>query len=208
MAANARGGIIRAWGEQDVPALAALHEGAFAGQLGPTLGRRYLKAFFAWFVANPTAVGFVAQVERRLAGYVFGAPEGYGNQLNRELLPTILLSVATHPRAWRHRNFVGQFAPRLRVLFGAVSAAPSATAGSFCLTGIGVDPGHRSRGLARQLCLEFERSVDGRGFPRMTLDVYAENRAARALYESLGWRALEESGRVLLYEKRLTRATS
>jgi len=46
----------------------------------------------------------------------------------------------------------------------------------------------RRRGIAQQLSLAAEELVRARGYNRIALDVDAENSAARALYEKLGYR--------------------
>lgn len=48
-------------------------------------------------------------------------------------------------------------------------------------------PGHRGRGIAAQLFAEVEAIARERGACKLTLEVLSGNRAARALYEKLGF---------------------
>jgi len=48
-------------------------------------------------------------------------------------------------------------------------------------------PGHRGRGIAAQLFAEVEVIARERGACKLTLEVLSGNRAARALYEKLGF---------------------
>ena len=50
-----------------------------------------------------------------------------------------------------------------------------------------VIPGHRGRGIAAQLFAEVEAIARERGACKLTLEVLTGNRAARALYEKLGF---------------------
>jgi ribosomal protein S18 acetylase RimI-like enzyme len=52
---------------------------------------------------------------------------------------------------------------------------------------VGVDPGHRRRGIARRLVLACMELARASGKRRLTLDTGPEMSAARALYESLGF---------------------
>ncbi|MFQ5792389.1 MAG: GNAT family N-acetyltransferase [Acidobacteriota bacterium] len=58
-------------------------------------------------------------------------------------------------------------------------------------TGVAVDL--RSTGLGRRLAVEYLATGRAAGFRRFRLDVWAENRTARQLYESLGFRVVRES---------------
>ncbi|HEX4871175.1 MAG TPA: GNAT family N-acetyltransferase [Nevskiaceae bacterium] len=51
-----------------------------------------------------------------------------------------------------------------------------------------VDPAARGQGLARALVAQAERSARARGCTYMSLEVRADNRAARQLYAGLGYR--------------------
>jgi ribosomal-protein-alanine N-acetyltransferase len=53
---------------------------------------------------------------------------------------------------------------------------------------LGVAPGERRRGLARRLLAEALERLRGQGRPFCHLEVRADNEAARALYEALGFR--------------------
>jgi ribosomal protein S18 acetylase RimI-like enzyme len=65
---------------------------------------------------------------------------------------------------------------------------------------LAVDPTVRRRGVGRALVAEVERRLQERGCPQVNLLVFDGNRAGRALWEELGYTALEE---VALYSRRL-----
>ncbi|NBD29668.1 MAG: GNAT family N-acetyltransferase [Alphaproteobacteria bacterium] len=54
------------------------------------------------------------------------------------------------------------------------------------------DPAHRRQGLARAALAQFEQAVRDAGAHRAILDVAADNRAARALYEGAGYGRIAE----------------
>ncbi len=203
--------MIRELRETDLDEVVPLHREAFRGALGPMLGERYVRHFLRWFLAQPEAVCLVFDFAGEVAGYVFGAPDGYGAALNRDLLPTVALAAVTHPQIVLHRHFVGKARGRLlgawRRLTRRGQAAPTASTSlsstSFSLTGIGVSPRHRKRKIGQQLVAAFEARVAARGFNSVCLDVYADNHAARRLYESMGWRPAVQHGDFLVYDKAL-----
>jgi len=65
---------------------------------------------------------------------------------------------------------------------------------------IGVEPRYRGQGIGRALLLAALSLLQGKGYRSVTLTVDSENRAARALYASTGFR---EVGSSLWYEKPL-----
>lgn len=207
--------MIRELRAADVAEVAELHREAFRGAIGPVLGDRYARALLRWFLEQPDAVCLVFDFAGEVAGYVFGAPDGYGARLNRDLLPTVALAALTHPQVILHRHFLGKATGRARGLLrkltrrgaaaqSAQQAAARAAAGTcFALTGIGVSPRHRKRKIGQQLCAAFEQRVAAAGFRRMILDVYKDNTPARHLYEAMGWHIAEDHGHFLLYDKQL-----
>jgi len=183
----------------DVTPLTALHTAAFEGQMGPLIGDRYIRAFLRWFIENPSAVSLVAELDGQPAGYVFGAPDGYGPGLTRTLMPTIAAGVLRNlPKVVLHQSFARQVRSRLSNLI--LRREPTnrifanTPAGCFCLVGIGTHRAFRGRGVASALIGEL--IARSRGGP-VLLDVFKDNIAARSVYEQCGFRVLVEEGRVI-----------
>ena len=88
-----------------------------------------------------------------------------------------LLALAGRPDAAALRERLGA----VRLLFAAV--APE----DMYLSRIAVEPEHRGRGLGRRLVHEVVKAARSEGCPRIRLDVDAENEAALALYDRLGF---------------------
>jgi mycothiol synthase len=63
---------------------------------------------------------------------------------------------------------------------------------------IGVDPAYRGKGIGRELMMAGLARLENRGLKVAELTVDSENKTARALYESLGFK-LQSS--TLWYEK-------
>ncbi len=61
-------------------------------------------------------------------------------------------------------------------------------AGSYHIDTVAVYPEYRGRGIARQLVGKAETEAASKGFNLMSLFVFEANRAARHLYESIGYR--------------------
>ena len=180
------------------------HTAAFAGSLGVALGQRYVTEFVKWFITDDEAISLVAENDGRIAGYVFGAPTGYGTRMNRALIGTIAWATITHPGVVVRSGFLGQIPGRVRALLGAASTDSEPTPGraerSFRLTGIGVSPEFLRQGVAQGLIHGYEEQVWERGYDAIYLSVYGTNRRARALYERCGWRQVR-GGDVVTYRR-------
>ncbi len=184
---------------RDLPSVIPLHEQAFAGQLGVAVGRRYLRALVSWFLTAPDAVSLVAEADGQIAGYVFGAPDGFSASLTRRLLPQIAIGVATHlPAVVRHPSFRWQLRSRFTNLFlrrePRRAIFETTPPGCFALVGIGTSPAMRGRGVGRALVEGFCARVPGR---QVILDVFRDNAPALSLYERCGFRRIAEEGRVV-----------
>jgi ribosomal protein S18 acetylase RimI-like enzyme len=198
---------IRAARKDDITALVPLHEQAFAGSLGVSLGRRYVLAFLTWFINEPTAINLVAVHDQELVGYVFGAPDGYGNRLNRELFLNISLAILTHPWLVLKTGFLIQIPSRLRSLVGfnryqkgQIAHGRAAFANKlFRLVGVGVALHYRRTGVARTLIEAFADQIWSKSYEAIELSVYRNNAAACALYKACGWRKGSDQGKVLTY---------
>ena len=69
-----------------------------------------------------------------------------------------------------------------------------------------VVPGHRGKGLTRQMLNEVERVARERGCCKLTLEVLTGNDVAQRAYESFGFEGFEldpEKGRAMFWEKPL-----
>lgn len=190
---------VRRTRQADLATLTGVHAAAFAGQLGPLLGRGYLEGFLSWFIDRPGAVSLVAEEDGAVLGYVFGAADGYGAPLGKKLRLQVAAGILRNlPRVALHPNFRRKLigvATRILRPGAAVSPIFRATpSGCFCLVGIGTDPQARGRGVGRALIQAFCDAAPRRP---IILDVYRDNAPARALYERCGFTTLAEEGRVL-----------
>lgn len=183
----------------DVDAVAALHARAFEGEMGPVVGIDYLRALIRWFVDAPCGIVLVAEENDDLAGYVFGAPDGYGPRLTRTLLPAIVSGVLKNlPAVVAHPSFRRQVRSRVsNLVLGREPTSvifDSTPKDVFSLVGIGTSSAYRGRGFGKALVRGFCGRVRARS---IILDVFADNAPALALYGQCGFHALAEDGRVV-----------
>lgn len=81
----------------------------------------------------------------RIIGYTVGAPIGYGNKMNRDLLKTGILGILTHFSIFLNKRFFKPLLACLKLLFQAnninstINKYELIGKGS-SLVGIGVDP--------------------------------------------------------------------
>jgi ribosomal protein S18 acetylase RimI-like enzyme len=186
----------------DLRALADVNARSFTGTLGASLGERYQSAFLGYFLRRPDALCVIAEEGSRLAGLVYGAPDGYDEALKRELFLVTATSFLRHPQAILHRNFLPHLARRVRARLGREQHdRPESPKPVFDLVGIATSPDHRGRGVARKLLDAFTERAFEASFRSVVLDVYATNERAVKVYESNGWRVLWSEGNVRRYVK-------
>jgi hypothetical protein len=63
---------VRAGARCDLDQIVAIHKRAFPKTFGSALGKSYLRAFYAWFLADSAALCLVAASQEQLLGYVVG----------------------------------------------------------------------------------------------------------------------------------------
>lgn len=196
-------------GLSDLPSLTRVHQAAFAGTLGASLGPRYIEAMFRWYLLEPGAINLVALHGAEIAGYVFGAADGHWDRFNRALAPTVVASLLRRPRNLLHPRFLEKIPLHLRSVFGPRRPEEGTVADDepvYNLCGIGVSPSLRKQGIAADLIDQFEGRAWAAGFGSIILSVHASNTAARRLYESRSWRTTSDDGHVARY--RITKAIS
>jgi ribosomal protein S18 acetylase RimI-like enzyme len=188
----------------DLAVYVPLHQSAFAGSLGVDLGTHYVTDFLKWFITDSEALSLICERDGRLAGYAFGAPQGYNTRMNRALVGTMALATITHPWLFIRSGFLAQLPERVRHLLGrsAKPAAPTPTESPrrlFRMVGLGVSPDFRRQGIGQKLIRAYEAEAWKRGYEELQLSVYESNSGARALYEDCGWKPLKSNGKVVTY---------
>jgi ribosomal-protein-alanine N-acetyltransferase len=168
-----------------------LHRAAFRGSMGVGLGARYTRALLRHYVACDACLFLVSVPHRSgpVDGYVFGAPLRHLGEIDRRLAVPSAVGMATHPWLLARRAVLAEAWNRVRGHHAVDTTAPD-PATTFALVGIGVDPTARGRGVGRALLAGFEQHVDPDAYAACELTVYEDNVAARALYESTGWRCV------------------
>jgi ribosomal protein S18 acetylase RimI-like enzyme len=186
-----------------------VHFDAFRGYANTKLGRRYVQQFLLWFSRCKGGIALVAVDGEEVLGYVVGAPSGYGSALNRELFPLVAAQALIRPWLVVDRRFMRAAWARLKSVFGRRRSAvrqpaPAPPAATMSLVGIGTGSAHRGRGVGMLLMTDFERAAREKGMRMVRLTVYADNAAARRVYERSGWKAEpSEPGAAMAYTKRL-----
>jgi ribosomal protein S18 acetylase RimI-like enzyme len=187
----------------DLSQFVPLHQSAFAGSMGVELGTQYVTEFLKWFITYREAISLVCEVDGRLAGYTFGAPQGYNTHMNRDLLKVIAWAALTHPHLYLRPGFLAQIPERLSSLLGR-SRQPSVptdpTIRTFRMVGLGVSPDFRRRGIGQKLMTSFEERVWELGYEEIGLSVYETNTSAQALYKGCGWQPVSTHNTVVTYK--------
>lgn len=173
---------IRAASQWDAPVLARLHREAISTGFLPRLGGRFLTWIYRALIEWEEAVVLVAD-EGRVVGFIAGVADTagfYKHFLRRYGARAVLAAAprlvqpATLRRAWETLRYGSDRGVKAELLSTAV--APSA----------------RRKGIAGQLGRSFLDAMQDRPVPEVRVVLGTDNRAARALYESLGFGARRE----------------
>jgi ribosomal protein S18 acetylase RimI-like enzyme len=170
--------------------LVPVHLDAFQGFNNVRLGRIYSTQFLRWFFGYSETIGFVAELNGELVGYVFGAPVGYSKQMSKALLPYAILGILTHPWLIINHSIILVSIKKIRALLLNNYHASSKTdlpLPTLSLVGIGVRNSYQGRGVGKLLLQIYRDAAVEKGFSSLRLSVHKSNMRARQLYERSGW---------------------
>jgi|ERR1017187_298707 ribosomal protein S18 acetylase RimI-like enzyme len=189
--------------------LSELHMKAFKGSMNTRMGKKYVKDFIYWFSQNESCITLKAVEKKRIIGYIVGAPIGYGNKMNRDLLKTGVWGILTHPSILLSKRFFKTILARFKLLFQTNHNNSAANkfelrGKGISLIGIGVDPEYNGFGIGQNLISAFEKKATQLGMSYMRLSVYDNNLRALRLYERSGWSKLTNDGKTLYYYKNIS----
>jgi ribosomal protein S18 acetylase RimI-like enzyme len=178
-----------------IPEVGRIHFEAFAGYMNTRLGASYIEAFFAWFLMAEGAIALVAlDREKKVLGYVVGAPIDYGPRMNRDLIRIAAVSVLMRPWLFFSRTFWTIIVGRLRSYFGLSPTRESRfrfPEPAMSLIAIGVAPSARGKKVGLCLLRAFEDKAREMRIRSLQLTVYSNNVVARKLYETYDWTRLQ-----------------
>lgn len=186
----------------DLDDTVALHMEAFKGHIGVRLGAGYVGRMLRWFICDGLSVSLGAWIDRRLVGYVFGAPAGYSSRITPELAFPAVLGMICHPGVLLYSNAWRQVADRARSAIRRayeVNATPELPQPTFSLVGVATCEHSRRIGIGRQLVQEFVRIVAHREYRSVRLSVLKSNVQAIGFYRRLGWHPYPHRNPSLLY---------
>ncbi len=173
---------VRPFREDDSAATAALLYESSGGLYDRYAGSRRLaeralrRALSAEGTAASADVVSVAELDDRLAGAMAAMPFREWTPRANAFLRLTLRSIP--PWRW----------PRALWLYRASGrTAPEPPPASFYVDSLATDPRLRRRGVALALLREAERLARERGLRSVSLDTWADNQAARALYARAGF---------------------
>lgn len=210
---------IRPMASADLEAVAGLHRHGFEGFRSTTLGPRFVRAMYRWFVTpqhGVAKIALVAEQDGRLAGFAVGATREARALLFRRTLPQIALGLLARPwliaqpstyrQSWYYASRALPLARRLAAgrhdaLDGPRPDPEAAT--TLSLMSFAVSPAARGQQLGAQLLHAFEVAARTHGATRLSLGVLADNAPARRTYEAAGWTAIGSDGAYVTYIRTL-----
>jgi len=191
----------------DLAVAARLHATLLPHGFFASLGPRYLRAYYATFLASPHAIGLVADLEGRRVGVLVGTSRNGAHYrwvirhhgLRLACLGTTAMLARPAVAARFLRTRLGRYGRRvLRVVLertgrggrpGSVDAAAGDTA---VLTHVMVDGQARGQGAGAALVDRFTTAVKATGARRAMLVTLAGEDGAGSFYKRLGWEHLED----------------
>lgn len=210
---------IREMDAADLETVAGLHRHGFEGFRSTTLGPRFVRAMYRWFVTpqhGVTKIALVAEQDGRIAGLAVGATREARALLFRGTLPQIALGLLARPwliaqpstyrQSWYYASRVLPLARRIAAgrhdALDGTHADPEA-ATTLSLMSFAVAPAARGQQLGAQLLRAFEDAARTHGATRLSLGVLAANTSARRTYEAARWTAIGSDGEYITYIRTL-----
>ena len=194
-----------------VPDVVNLHFEAFSGFMNTRIGHRYVHTFIDWFRCREDAIALAAMVDGVVVGYTVGAPLGYQQQLNRNLLSVAAQGIITHPGVFFDLRFLRKLGERLQGFLGKKTPAsqlPELPPPTMSLVGIGVSTKWRGLRIGEHLVEAFEADARAQRMRSLRLSVQTNNLSARKLYERCGWSPYFCPGKDEMYYILVCSATS
>lgn len=186
-----------------------LHMWAFKDHLNVLLGKRYIKAFLHWFIKKEGAVNVVGIDDNgKTAGYIVGAPWGYQQGMNKDLMNVAAVEMIKRPWIFFHKKILQSVWLRSKTMLG-LNKFIATTQGKYSgkmisLVGIGVSQAAMGSGIAGLMMEAFTENARQQQYDYARLSVYKNNERARKFYEKMGWIPEESNTPVMGYYKKLS----
>lgn len=199
---------IRSGNTPDLDQIVAIHKQAFSNTFGSKLGKSYLRAFYAWFFTESSALCLVATAERGIVGYVAGclSAQTYYEQFygvrQKALRWAALRGVLENPLAlaYCHRALpmiLPIFTKAFRRLHSQqrtrAQDPPAGPEAYALLNVIAVHPSVLGTPVATTLLHSFVEAVRKADVACIRLSVNKHNSRAIRFYEREGWRSVAET---------------
>ncbi|CAN5830503.1 hypothetical protein BH11BAC4_BH11BAC4_23470 [soil metagenome] len=199
---------VQPFNESHLDAVTTLHMWAFKDHLNILLGKRYIKAFLHWFIKKDGAVNVVGiNDNEQIAGYIVGAPWGYQQSMNKELLNIAAVEMIKRPWIFFHKKIWQSVWLRSKTMLGMnkfIANTQQKYIGSIIsLVGIGVAENAAGTGIAALMMDTFIAQATEKKYDYARLSVYVSNGRARRFYEKMGWLPEETGTAVMGYYKKL-----
>jgi ribosomal protein S18 acetylase RimI-like enzyme len=185
-----------------------LHMWAFKDHLNVLLGKRYIRAFLNWFIKADGTVNVVGiDDHENVAGYIVGAPWGYQQHMNKDLLGIAAVEMIKRPWIFFHKKILRSVWLRGKTMLGLnkfIETTREKYSGKIIsLVGIGVSEQAMGNGIAGLMMDKFIELAILKNYAYARLSVYRSNDRARRFYEKMGWIPEETNTSVMGYYKKL-----
>lgn len=201
---------LKGYDEKNLRGLINIHKEAFREHYNSKVGKIYIRGFLRWFGNNKDAV-FVQAIDDesgKAVGYICGAKYGYSTQMNKELLPYIILSFLARPWIIIDKRFFTLIMPKLKIMFSGEKIAddeyPDFFKTTFSAVSWAVDSKNTRKEVSGLLYDEFLKEVRSRGYNSVRGTVLKKNRLALVYYIHNKWSILKNKSNketITIYKK-------
>lgn len=194
--------------KKHLPGIVECHVAAFPKEFTTLMGRRFLRAFYGYYINQPGGICLVAIDEGsgRVMGLVKGGAPELRSKFTHKYVPrfvgVIIFRILTHSYFRRRLlHHIGQAFLKVGRKLGIATKQsqgnpppPEDPQGTWSsLLSICAHPDFRGRGAGAALMEAFRAESQKRGYKTMRLSVHNANEAAIALYKRCGWQAIQIS---------------
>jgi ribosomal protein S18 acetylase RimI-like enzyme len=185
--------VTRSMQTSDIDDVVTIHCEGFATSRSTSLGVRFLRKMYRWFLVYHPELAFVAELDGKLVGFVTGAIGGSSRRIFHYAFWEIVSGLVRRPRLLLRTRTYGMWHSHVRGVWPRYGASSKEIRENLAqvkatLPSIGVAASARGRNVGTALIAAFEDAARKQGATEVSLGVERNNVAARRLYEKCGWR--------------------
>ena len=182
--------------EEHIEELVDVYLQAFHDRPSGKMGRRYVRAFFRWFISYEDGIALAAVEGETPLGFGVGAVMAYQKPMTRDLFWTVFWSILPRPQLWLNKDVVNNITLRIKVALGLYrrpANLPSITYPQPCVSYVGAGVSDKARGkrVGKKIYTAFTAACENSDkYRAIRGTVHESNAPVNKILGGLGWKEI------------------